>query len=63
MASKRRIRRRSCQSKVRHATPDAAQGAIRRLHAQKGYQGRLDAYRCRFCGGFHVGHSRVAHGR
>lgn len=58
MSSKRRIRRRSCKSKVRHATVEAGQHAIRQLNRARGYQGRLDVYRCQFCGGFHVGHSK-----
>lgn len=58
MASKRRLRRRSCSRKVRHATSASAQAAITALHARKGYQGRLDVYICRFCGAFHIGHGK-----
>lgn len=47
MSSKRAIRRRACTGKKRHATlADAAQMA----------GGGMMAYRCQFCGGFHIGH-------
>lgn len=50
--SKRRLRRRSCTSKVRHATEQAAKHAAWKLQRQ-GYSGR--AYKCPFCQGWHVG--------
>lgn len=31
--------------------------ALAMLNRSKGYQGRMSAYRCRFCGGFHFGHT------
>jgi hypothetical protein len=49
MASKRRLRRRSCKSKVRHIDQTAAVAHARHL----GFQHR--AYKCKFCGGWHVG--------
>ena len=58
MSSKRAIRRRSCKGKVRHLTADAASAAIHHLNMRKGWQGRMNAYRCPFCGGYHVGHAR-----
>ena len=58
MASKRRIRRKSCTGKQRHATPAKGHAHIARLHRSKGWQGRMDVYRCRFCNGYHVGHSK-----
>jgi hypothetical protein len=58
MASKRRIRRRQCEGKVRHETlPDALRHS-RSLSAHEGGS-RIAAYRCQFCGGFHVGHSSM----
>lgn len=54
MASKRRQRRRSCESKFRHETADAAWTEARRLTRLSGGR-RYHAYRCRFCGGYHVG--------
>lgn len=58
MSSKRAIRRKSCKGKVRHVDATAAQAAIGGLNRAKGYQGRLDVYRCSFCGGYHVGHGK-----
>ncbi len=31
--------------------------AIRRLVLERGYQGHLSPYPCRFCGGYHFGHT------
>jgi hypothetical protein len=61
VSSKRRIRRKSCKGKQRFDTLDAAWTACRRVirhNAKKGYgTGPMNAYGCRFCGGFHFGHS------
>lgn len=54
MASKRHLRRRSCEGKVRHASAAAAQlaaGKLRKTHDG----GAWAAYRCQFCGAWHVG--------
>jgi hypothetical protein len=60
MASKRRLRRKSCAAKHRYPTLDAALRDARDIGRKQG--GRLNAYGCHFCGGFHVGHTpaRVA---
>jgi hypothetical protein len=57
MASKRAQRRKECLGKIRHVNALAAYAHIRALFRTKGYQGRLNAYHCRFCNGFHVGHA------
>lgn len=56
MSSKRRIRRKSCTGKVRHESAAAGWAAINSLHRTRGDQGRMTAYRCQFCKGWHVGH-------
>jgi len=58
MASKRRLRRKSCTGKVRHPSDTAGKAHIDQLNRTRGYQGRMDVYRCKFCSGFHVGHSK-----
>jgi hypothetical protein len=55
MASKRKIRRRSCASKVRHKD---AIGALITLKRNKMRSGPMHVYACKFCGGFHIGHKR-----
>lgn len=57
MSSKRAIRRRSCSRKHRHADQASAWAALRALQRAKGDQGRLQPYSCRFCGGWHFGHT------
>lgn len=54
MSSKRHQRRRACEGKVFYAVQAeavAAAGALRR--SRDG--GTWKAYRCKFCGGWHVG--------
>jgi hypothetical protein len=52
LSSKRHIRRKACGSKVRHATHAAAVKHIRSLKTLT----PMNAYKCEFCHGFHVGH-------
>lgn len=57
MASKRHLRRRSCEHKIRHADKPAAQVALRRAVRQWGHTGFFKVYFCPFCNGYHVGHA------
>jgi hypothetical protein len=57
MSSKRRLRRKACQGKIRHATEGVAWCAVRKLGAPG-----MHAYRCPHCGAWHVGHRRGAGG-
>jgi hypothetical protein len=59
MASKRRIRRRSCESKRRFQTEQEAHRVIAMLHYRGRVRGFLGTYKCQFCGGFHYGHTRL----
>lgn len=56
MASKRRVRRKSCEKKVRHNTAHAAHLALKKTVEFRGYSGPMNVYQCQFCGGWHVGH-------
>lgn len=56
MASKRRVRRKSCEKKVRHKTSHAAHLALKKTVKLHGYSGPMNVYECSFCGGWHVGH-------
>lgn len=61
MSSKRRLRRKSCEGKQRHADLTAATSHLRSLLASKGMHKNasgFSAYHCRFCCGYHVGHAR-----
>ena len=57
MSSKRAQRRKACGGKQRFATQAETIDAIRALTRDKGWQGWLVPYRCKFCGGFHYGHA------
>lgn len=57
MASKRHIRRKVCGGKVRHTSSNAAYAAINALRRNCRVNGRMNAYRCRFCKGWHIGHA------
>lgn len=52
MASKRRLRRRQCTNKMRHADEEAAKVHARALK-RSGYL--CTWYKCDFCSGWHVG--------
>lgn len=60
VASKRRLRRKACDGKTRHATIQDAKRAIwelRRKDARLGrFTGRMNAYYCRYCRQIHIGH-------
>jgi hypothetical protein len=53
MSSKRKVRRKQCVGKIRHASADAAHAANRHT---RGRFGVMRPYHCTFCGGWHVGH-------
>lgn len=57
MASKRRIRRKACEGKQRFDSQTKATAALLSLQRDKGWQGRLNAYCCPFCKGWHYGHA------
>jgi lipopolysaccharide biosynthesis regulator YciM len=48
MASKRRIRRKACGSKVKYSTDNLAKRAA--------YLTQMHAYKCPFCKQWHIGH-------
>ena len=58
MASKRRLRRKACDGKIKHATMQDAMLAAK-LSSKK-FNGRISAYKCQYCGSFHVGHTPKA---
>jgi hypothetical protein len=58
VASKRRLRRKQCEGKVRYASQEAALTVIRRLRSKGGKDdGHLSPYKCPHCGGIHFGHT------
>lgn len=59
MASKRHQRFKACARKRRYLSHKAATYVLRRFIAAKGDHS-LAVYRCRFCAGYHFGHSRDA---
>lgn len=57
MASKRRIRRRQCNNKKRFETSgEAGYLAYKLMSNGKDRGSVVHVYRCKFCGGYHVGH-------
>lgn len=57
MASKRGKRRRACGDKVKHKTANAARFAMKAIKVKTGDYARTSVYPCKFCGGWHWGHS------
>lgn len=56
MSSKRALRRRSCEGKIKHATLGAAIAHAKSLLHKTGRW--FETYKCRFCGGFHCGRQK-----
>ena len=56
MASKRHLRRKACEGKIRYSSVADAQPHIEELYRRRKAHGTIHAYKCPFCGGFHVGH-------
>jgi hypothetical protein len=56
MASRRRMRRNSCEGKARHKTKLDAQVALRMSKRTGRYKGAMHTYACRNCGQYHIGH-------
>jgi hypothetical protein len=55
-------RRRSCKRKRRHTTREGAEDQLRSLERNRFATGMyMHAYKCRHCGGYHVGH-RLGYG-
>ena len=52
MASKRQIRRKECGNKHKYDTHDQA-NFVREHY----YKCKLSVYKCKWCGGFHIGHT------
>lgn len=57
MSSKRNLRRRACEGKVRHLRKEYALIALSRTPNYEFDLGRLHVYQCGHCGGWHVGHA------
>ena len=55
MSSKRRLRRRSCERKVRYESQVAAWAGVRRTQRHSEFHKPMSPYRCKFCGGWHFG--------
>ncbi len=55
MASKRAIRRKACEQKTRYTTAEDAGTAARRN--SKFTDSRIGSYKCKFCQGWHIGHT------
>lgn len=54
MSSKRRIRRKSCEGKKRYDNEAEARKQCNWFWYER--DARLNVYKCKFCGGFHIGH-------
>jgi len=55
MSSKRKLRRKKCEGKTRYTTRDSAWCAARKL--KKTLAQNIRAYKCKFCKGWHIGHT------
>ncbi|RJQ22005.1 MAG: hypothetical protein C4560_02990 [Nitrospiraceae bacterium] len=56
MSSKRRLRRKECESKKKYLTLDHAYSHVRLLKKKGDI---VKPYKCSFCGAWHLGHQRM----
>lgn len=49
------MRRKACTGKIRHIDKAAADLVYRKVRRTTGY---MEPYKCRWCGGWHLGHAR-----
>lgn len=54
----RRRHQKACQGKQKHNSYGAAQAAVRSVQQRLGDE--LNAYHCRYCGGWHTGHKKAS---
>lgn len=57
MASKRRLRRKACTGKVRYGTQEDCDKVMRAVNSKSEVRQRMSAYKCKFCNGWHFGHT------
>ena len=58
MASKRKVRRKSCEGKIRYNTVEEAEKARNHVFHKNPeiHRTYLNVYKCKFCGYYHFGH-------
>lgn len=56
MSSKRAVRRRACDGKIRHVNERGAVLHAIELRKKDNADRYLNIYKCKFCSGWHVGH-------
>lgn len=57
MASKRRLRRKTCAGKKRYSSQEEAAGKLVQLRRNFSTYGQTHVYKCPFCGVWHLGHN------
>ena len=57
MASRRHQRERQCGDKQQFVSVQDAKIQVWKLRNQQGYTGTMNAYKCRFCHRYHIGHA------
>ena len=58
MKRKRRLQKRSCESKVKHKSPKAANIAMKKTLKQNFIFHQMRIYKCKFCGYWHIGRTK-----
>lgn len=58
-----RTQARACEGKRRYDTKTSAQDHLAALTRKGATRARIQVYKCRYCGGYHVGHKIGSGGR
>jgi hypothetical protein len=56
MASKRRLRKKSCGNKIKYESEEQAIRAIIGIYRNREFSGKVVPYICQFCRKWHIGH-------
>jgi hypothetical protein len=59
--TKKKLKEKTCGKKIRHATFNDAMVAIKKLEKKQFFIHRRHAYKCPYCGGWHVGTTHELH--
>jgi len=63
VASKRHVRRKSCEGKFKHPSATSAYLHARALNRDRGKNDVMSVYKCAFCSAYHTGHASRRRGR
>jgi len=59
VAAKNSRKKRKCRKKVAYKTEKEAKIALHNFYCDKGLDIKMDQYKCKFCGLYHIGRKKI----